>query len=416
MKIRILVFFFLLAVNCMAQNIKSEDLKYNYVKLPSNPIQPRVLNYQSSLSSSSDEENSKLMAEYEKEKARADADYDREMAEYPIKLKAADEKYEKEMAAYNEKSLGKKILEKQLLNENTKPVKDYVPQPYKRTVPKPNIKTTYDYPSLASTYLKLDGYVKGQNGLTYHVNMQGFENSQPVVKTEIKKESKIVNNVATNADVTYYYVEFTYRNPMSVRIANASNQDVFYVAPTELTEFKTYKSSSSKTSPSSDFSAIIRTVEEKVLADNLKFINHLVNDRIGYEITEREVSLDYVKSKKDEYQDVMDAYNNQLLGLKSLVSNEVVANEKLKKAVSQWNEILKESDLENKKARIDKEVATSIYFNLLECYFALRNNSDVEQVMTALNKCDLSNKNKKLKEKYSELFLDLEGRKIVNGL
>jgi hypothetical protein len=416
MKISFLIVLLLVSVSFFAQNVKSEDLKYNYVKLPSNPIQPRVLNYQSSLSSSSDEENAKLIAEYEKEKARADVDYEREMAEYPIKLKAADEKYEKEMAAYNEKSLGKKILEKQLLNENTKPVKDYVPQPYKRTVPKPNIKTTYDYPSLASTYLKLDGYVKGQNGLTYHVNMQGFENSQPVVKTEIKKESKVVNNVATNTDVTYYYVEFTYRNPMSVRIANASNQDVFYVAPTELTEFKSYKSSSSKTSPSSDFSAIIRTVEEKVLAENLKFINHLVNDRIGYEITEREVSLDYVKSKKDEYQDVMDAYNNQLLGLKSLISNEAVANEKLKKAVSQWNEILKESDLENKKARIDKEVTTSIYFNLLECYFALRNTADVEQVMSALNKCDLSNKNKKLKEKYSELFLDLEGRKIVNGL
>jgi hypothetical protein len=126
--------------------------------------------------------------------------------------------------------------------------------------------------------------------------------------------------------------------------------------------------------------------------------------------------LDYVKSKNDEYQDVMDAYNNQLLGLKSLVSNEAAANEKLKKAVTQWNEILKESDLENKKARIDKELSTSIYFNLLECYFALRNTADVEQVMASLVKCDLSNRNKKLKEKYAELFLDLEGRKLSNGL
>jgi hypothetical protein len=73
-------------------------------------------------------------------------------------------------------------------------------------------------------------------------------------------------------------------------------------------------------------------------------------------------------------------------------------------------------DLENKKARIDKELSTSIYFNLLECYFALRNTADVEQVMSSLGKCDLSNRNKKLKEKYAELFLDLEGRKLSNGL
>jgi hypothetical protein len=416
MKTSFLFLFLLIVCQLFGQNIKSEDLKYKYIKLPSNPIQPRILNYESSLSSASDEENAKIMAEYEKEKARADADYERELAEYPVKVKAADEKYEKDLAAYNEKSLGKKILEKQLLNENTKPVKDYVPQPYKRNVPKPDVKTIYDYPSVAATYLKLDGYQKGANGLTYHVTMQGFEHSQPSVKSEVKKESKLVNNVATMADVTYYWVEFTYRNQMSVRVANASNQEVFYVAPTELAEFKTYKSTSSKTAPSSDYSGLYRTVEEKVLADNLTFINHLVNDRIAYEITDREVSLDYVKSKKDEYQDVMDAYNNQLLGLKSLVSNEAAANEKLKKAVTQWNEILKESDLENKKARIDKELSTSIYFNLLECYFALRNTAEVEQVMSSLNKCDLSNRNKKLKEKYAELFLDLEGRKLSNGL
>jgi hypothetical protein len=417
MKINFFVVFFILGGIVFGQNIKSEDLKYNYVKLPTTPIQPRVANYQSSLSSASDEENAKILAQYEKDKAQADADYDREMAEYPVKVKAADEKYEKAMAEYNDKSLAKKILEKQLLNENTKPVKDYVPQPYKRNVSKPDIKTVYDYPSLASTYLKLDGFSKGtDNALSYHVNMQGFEHSQPAVKTEIKKEAKVVNGTSTTADVTYYWVEFTYRNQMSVRVANAANQDIYFVAPTELAEFKTYKTTSSKTAPSSDYAALFRTVEEKVLKDNLTFINHLVNDRIGYEITERETSLDYVKSKKDEYQDVTDAYNDQLLGLKSLITNETVAKEKLNKAAAQWLTILKESDVANKKARIDKDVTISIYFNLLECYFPLRNNADAEMILSTLERMDISNRERKLKEKYAALFLDLSGRKVANGL
>ncbi|MCF8408557.1 MAG: hypothetical protein K9G36_06230 [Crocinitomicaceae bacterium] len=417
MKINFFVVFFILGGVVFGQNIKSEDLKYNYVKLPTTPIQPRVANYQSSLSSASDEENAKILAQYEKDKAQADADYDREMAEYPVKVKAADEKYEKAMAEYNDKSLAKKILEKQLLNENTKPVKDYVPQPYKRNVSKPDIKTVYDYPSLASTYLKLDGFSKGtDNALSYHVNMQGFEHSQPAVKTEIKKEAKVVNGTSTTADVTYYWVEFTYRNQMSVRVANAANQDIYFVAPTELAEFKTYKTTSSKTAPSSDYAALFRTVEEKVLKENLTFINHLVNDRIGYEITERETSLDYVKSKKDEYQDVTDAYNDQLLGLKSLITNETVAKEKLNKAAAQWLTILKESDVANKKARIDKDVTISIYFNLLECYFPLRNNADAEMILSTLERMDISNRERKLKEKYAALFLDLSGRKVANGL
>ena len=417
MKINLFVVFFILGGVVFGQNIKSEDLKYNYVKLPTTPIQPRVANYQSSLSSASDEENAKILAQYDKDKAQADADYDREMAEYPVKVKAADEKYEKAMAEYNDKSLAKKILEKQLLNENTKPVKDYVPQPYKRNVSKPDIKTVYDYPSLASTYLKLDGFSKGtDNALSYHVNMQGFEHSQPAVKTEIKKEAKVVNGTSTTADVTYYWVEFTYRNQMSVRVANAANQDIYFVAPTELAEFKTYKTTSSKTAPSSDYAALFRTVEEKVLKDNLTFINHLVNDRIGFEITERETSLDYVKSKKDEYQDVTDAYNDQLLGLKSLITNETVAKEKLNKAAAQWLTILKESDVANKKARIDKDVTISIYFNLLECYFPLRNNADAEMILSTLERMDISNRERKLKEKYAALFLDLSGRKVANGL
>ena len=417
MKLNLYILFFVSTGFLIGQNIKSEDLKYNYVKLPTTPIQPKVANYQSSLSSASDEENAKILAQYEKDKAQADADYDREMAEYPNKIKAADEKFEKAMAEYNDKSLAKKILEKQLLNENTKPVKDYVPQPYKRNVSKPDIKTVYDYPSLASTYLKLDGFSKGtDNALTYHVNMQGFEHSQPTVKTEIKKESKIVNGTSTTVDVTYYWLEFTYRNQMSVRVANAANQDIYFVAPTELAEFKTYKTTSSKTAPSSDYVAIFRTVEEKVLKDNLTFINHLVNDRIGFEITERETSLDYVKSKKDEYQDVTDAYNDQLLGLKSLITNETVAKEKLNKAATQWTTILKESDVANKKARIDKDVTISICFNLLECHFALRNTGDAEMVLSTIGRLEISNREKKLKEKYDALFLDLTARKIANGL
>jgi hypothetical protein len=236
------------------------------------------------------------------------------------------------------------------------------------------------------------------------------------MKTEIKKESKIVNGTSTTVDVTYYWLEFTYRNQMSVRVANAANQDIYFVAPTELAEFKTYKTTSSKTAPSSDYVAIFRTVEEKVLKDNLTFINHLVNDRIGYEVTERETSLDYVKSKKDEYQDVTDAYNDQLLGLKSLITNETVAKEKLNKAATQWTTILKESDVANKKARIDKDVTISIYFNLLECYFALRNTGDADMVLSTLGRLDISNREKKLKEKYAALFLDLTARKIANGL
>ncbi len=400
-----------------AQSVKSEDITYTYVKLPTNPVQPKVDNYYSTITSSAEAENAKLMAEYEAEKARAEADYQREMADYPAKVKAADDKYAKEMEVYNAKSTATKVIEKQLLNENTKPVHDYVAQPYRRTVSQPALKTSYDYPSLAATYLVLDGFTKAQvNALSYTVNIQGFEHSQPQIKTEVKDEVSVKDGVRTTYKVTYYYIEFTYKMPMSVRVAGMNNQEIFYVAPVELTNTKTYKSSQSKTAPSSDFSFLIKSTEEAILKENLKFINHLVNDRIGYEITTRATSLDYVKSKNDAHADVMEAYNNATIGLKTLTTNETLAKQKLTAAIDAFKVILTESDVYDKKARIDKDITTAIYFDLLECYFAMRNTADAEVILKSLGQLDLSNRDKKQKEKMDELFLDLTLRKAANGL
>ncbi len=411
------LFILFLTLNLTAQNIKSEDITYNFIKLPMKPVSPKVENYNSSITATYEAENNKLLALFEADKARAEADYQREMSEYPAKIKAADDKYEREMKAWDEKSTALKIVEKQLLNENNRPVKDYVGAPYRKTISPPVLKTSYDYPSLAATYLKIDGYKKADiNALTYQVTLQGFEHSQPMIKSEIKKEVSRVNNVSTTYDVTYYYIEYNFRHPMSVRVANTNNQDVIFLAPTEFTEFKTYKSTSQKTSPSADFTFLLKKSEESILKENLIFINHLVNDQIGYEITPRNISLDYVKSKNDAHADIMEAYNNQMIGLKSLLTNEPLATQKLNEAVDAYKKILMESDLFNKKARIDKDVTISIYFNLLEAYFAQRKTFEAETVLAALTQIDLSNREKKFKEKYAEAFLELTNRMAANGL
>ena len=411
------LFILILTLNLTAQNIKSEDITYNFIKLPLKPVSPKVENYNSSITATYEAENNKLLALFEADKARAEADYQREMSEYPAKIKAADDKYEREMKAWDEKSTALKIVEKQLLNENNRPVKDYVGAPYRKTISPPVLKTSYDYPSLAATYLKIDGYKKADmNALTYQVTLQGFEHSQPMIKSEIKKEVSRVNNVSTTYDVTYYYIEYNFRHPMSVRVANTNNQDVIFLAPTEFTEFKTYKSPSQKTSPSADFTFLLKKSEESILKENLSFINHLVNDQIGYEVTPRTSSLDYVKSKNDAHADITEAYNNQMIGLKSLLTNEPLATQKLNAAVDAYKNILIESDLFDKKARIDKDVTISIYFNLLEAYFAQRKTLEAETVLVALTQIDLSNREKKFKEKYAEAFLELTNRMAANGL
>lgn len=417
MKTSLFLFTLIFSGFLFSQSVKGEDITFTYVKLPSNPITPKPTNYLSYVTASYEAENQKLLTQFETDKAQAEADYQREMAELPNKQKASDEKYEREMKAWNEKSTASKIIESKVLNENNRPVKDYVPQPYRRSVSAPAIKTAYDYNSLASTYLHIDGFEKGSNNaMIFTVSLQGFESTAPRVVSEVKKEVSRVNNVSTTSDVTYYHLEFTYRHPMSFRVSNANNMEIYAASPAELTEFKTYKGPATKTSPSTDISAMLKTMEDKILQDNLTAINHMVNDRIGFEKTDRKTEIFYVKSKNESHNDILDAYNAATLGFKLFSTSEEQGTLKLNEAINLWKTALLESEIDNKKARIDKDITIALYYNLLEAYFILRNTTDADTILTTMGRMDLSNRDKKDLEKYNELYLNLKLRKAANGL
>ena len=417
MKKTFLLFALALVIPTFAQSVKGDELTYTYVKLPTNPVQPKPSAYIASVFAAYEAENQRLLAQYEADKAQAEADYQRDLADLPNKQKAADDKFEREMKAWDEKSTASKIIEKQVLNENNRPVKDYIPQPYRRSIAMPIMKTTYDYSSLASTYLFIDGLQKSAaNALNYTVTLQGFEATPAKIISEVKKEVSRKDGVSTSIDVTYYHIEFTYRHPMSFRVTNTMNQEIYAAAPAEFTEFKLYKGTATKTQPSMDVNAVVKSMEDKCLQENLKAINHMVNDRIGFERTDETFELYYVKSKNESHNDIQDAFNAAQLGFKLLTTNEAQAKMKLEEANAIWKKALEESDIENKKARIDKDVTIAIYFNLLESYFAMRNTTEADAILQTLGRMDLSNRDKKQVEAYQKAYLDLKLRMAANGL
>jgi hypothetical protein len=412
-----LLCFLALGLHTFAQSVKGDELTYTYVKLPTNPVQPKPTAYIASVFAAYEAENQRLLAQFEADKAQAEADYQRDLADLPNKQKAADDKFEREMKAWNEKSTASKIIEKQVLNENNRPVKDYIPQPYRRSIAMPIMKTTYDYNSLASTYLFIDGLQKSAaNALNYTVTLQGFEATPAKIISEVKKEVSRKDGVSTSIDVTYYHIEFTYRHPMSFRVSNAMNQEIYAAAPAELTEFKLYKGAATKTQPSMDVNAVVKSMEDKCLQENLKAINHMVNDRIGFERTNETFELYYVKSKNESHNDILDAYNAATLGFKMLGTNEAQGKSELDKAIIIWKKALEESEIDNKKARIDKDVTIAIYFNLLEAYFALRNTTEADVILQTMGRMDISNRDKKQREAYEQAYIDLKLRMAANGL
>lgn len=406
------------AINTLsAQNVKSEDLEYRYIKLPLTPLPSTITNYQSSITAAFEAENQKKRDQYEADMNAAEATFQKETAEYPAKVKAAEDKYTAELAEWNKKSMAEKVVEKQLLNENNKPVKSIPSAPYKKSVQKPDLKTSYDYPALAGTYLILDGFQNNtENAVKIEVILNGFEYTKPKQVTEVKKIVSTANGTSTSKDVNYYNVEFTYRHTMSVKVTTADGKEVFFLSPQELNTYTTYKSPQSTTSSAINEEQLVKTHEEKILQANLTFINDLVNDKIGFKRETRKSSLSYIKSKDDVYSDMLIAFNDGKSGLKSLVDDSEGAKNKLHKANQNWNTALNESDLNNKKARIDKEVTIMIYFNLLETSFGLSDVASADKILESLNAMPLSNSERKQKDVYDALITDLKKRIAANKI
>lgn len=404
----------ILLTSVSAQNIKNEKVTYTYVKLPTNPVKPKPASYFSQIQSGAESINAELKAKYEADLMQAENEYQEAQNNYQANVKAADDQYLKEMEEYNNKSMAKKLVEKQLLNENTKPVKRYVPTPSKRYVAEPKYATAHDVTTLAATYLKIDGFNRAEGSeLNYLVTMEAFEFSQPKVVSEVKKETSVSNGKSTSYDVTYYHLEFDYRLPMIVKVTR-NGSEVYLENPAKLQEFVKYTGSATKSHPSTDVTVLVKNLEQQVLKENLNYINHLVNDRLGYENTERKTAVDYVKDKKGEYADLTEAFNLATMAYNMLGKTDEQAKVKLGDAVTIWSKALGESDLLDKKARIDNKVTASLCFNLLEAYFILRNADEGEKILNMMNKMDLSRSDAKLRDNYAQEFIDLRMRIIAN--
>ena len=407
--------FLIICGTISAQNIKNETIAYSYIKLPLQPLVLNEKNFVSSIFATFEEDNVIKKAAYGDELQKAENEYQSEMALYPARVKEAKDKYEKDLAEWNEKSLAEKVVEKQVLNENNKPVEQVPYPPQKRYVPEPKLQTSYDYPVVSETYLNLGGYYRNnQNAVNIVVTIHGYDYTEPRQMTEQKNVVSYVDGQSSTWAVTYYHVEFSYRHPMSVLVTDPQGNTIMNSTPQELNTYRIYKSEESDKTLSINTELLIKNYEEKIFQENLTFINNIVNDQIGYPFTNRIAELNFVKVKDDSYQDLMIAFNDASAGLKLLKDDPASAQNKLNNALSIWNTALQESDIQNKKARIDKDVTLAIYFNQLECYFAMRDVQSAENIISKLNGFSLSNAERKQKENFELLFNDLKKRLTAN--
>lgn len=403
------------SLSLQSQNVKSDKVEYIYIRLPLNPLSLPVKNYQSFVFATYEEKNAEKIAAYEAEKKKAEDEYQAEMAAYPALVQEAKDKYAYELDEWNKKSLGEKVVEKQILNENNKPVEHIPSEPRLRSVAEPKLQTSYDYPTIADTWLHLYGYEKKpEQAVQIQVTIFGYDYTQPRQISVTKNETSIVNGQTSTHAVTYYHIEFSYRHPMSFTVTAPDGNILMNLTPQELNTYKIYKSPENEKPADINSELLVKTYEEQIFQRNLFFIDSLINDKYGNTPTSKIAELFYVKEKDEVYKDLLIAFNDATSGLKLMVDNKEAGTTKMNNAISLWQTALKESDPQNKKARIDKEITIAICFNLLECYFALGETAEAEKIITLMNGLSLSTGDRKQKEKSEADLNDLKKRQLAN--
>jgi len=373
----------MVSTSLFAQNAKKEKVNYTYTQLPMEPLPESVKSYSSTIIVGYAEEEAEKARKYEEDK------------------KDAKEAYAKERKEYGVKSLGKKMLETALLGKAP---------PEAGVVEKPTFKPTYNTVALANTYLKLEGYEKGdENSVLYEVTLGGLRATNPVIKNSGTK-----NKDGTTTYEFWYEVAYTY--PMAVRL-EADGEEILNETYEAFETEKLYQTrkfrSDGALRKAIPINTVMQTVDNKAFKENMSYTNRQINETYAFMAKKRKTVVYTGKGKKHDYTDLTKAYIAVEQGLVDYDANG--ENAEIKKAIALWNSALEEVNLENKKARISRKVAFGLYLNQIE-YNILIN--DYPAAKTAINTILLMNPSKAEDKKlapYRDFFEDMRDRYDANN-
>ena len=223
--------------------------------------------------------------------------------------------------------------------------------------------------------IKIEGMTQNASSSTkITLTFEGFEKG--MVKMELKG----------TAPALKYEYSLAYRHPVSIKVEVPGKGIIINQRIPETEGFLTWRSKEFKTKAELelwwlDNEAITWEERQKqVVFDLMQTLNAYLTTNFGYPVITRRVEVYSAKAKDVDYSDIQKAYSTMESGLLLLAYPDKIAEaqKKFNEAIGIYNNALKESDLNNKKARIDKWVTASIYVNMAEAYIWLNDYANAE--------------------------------------
>lgn len=363
----------------IAQDINFEKVNFNYVRLPLQPLPKEAKTF-----------SGKVELTYKEEAAATKAAREQEVAE--LKAKAAAEQDE-----YKKKSLGAKAFNKIVLDEG---------KPKGAVIGKdPYVAKIHDANVLANSYIQIPGYTRQPADADVQVTvlLNGFSMVDIAEKT---KESKMkINGVETSS--TKFYYEISCKHPITLRVQDKTG-NIIQESPIEVLNEPVVSYSAEHKSKDAlekywyeNQNTILRAIDEKLITSNMNIVKDELASRYGYAQVPRATTVINIKDKKVSYDDYNQAFEKATAAYSKLAlqDKQAEAAAELEKAVELWNNALKESDPNNKKARVDAKVTAATHLNCAEAYMWLNNFEEAEKHLNKIKMLDIS--------KYENLAKDL---------
>lgn len=417
MKKLILITAVLFTLNISAQSIKQEKGTYKDIRLPLNPVDPSIKNYFFKVSTpyptSTNNLEEAAKAKYEEDKANypvlveeSKALHQQELDTYDDRVKEARENFKLESEEFKKLSLVERLAmsdQKPKLKLPSQPVYRKPPEP-KYYEPNFSNVITFDPVVLADSKLKISGFEKGETNAIYGtIVFYDFESLDPVQK--VKETSYYDTKSKQTLKKNVYSFDTKYKRPTNFTLKIGDNiiSDGIYGGTGDFTVTNTPNRPNMK------------NLERESITNTLSEINAYLNSEYGFPEVNYSYNIKYVKNKKGEYDDLEEALEYAKSGYVNFIPGKGSENEDLQEAISIWEEAIKESNPEDRKARIDKKVSIAIYQNLISAYIATKSFPDAKNSIDAVKKIKLNYTAKEriavLEREYEEAFKRFEANK-----
>ena len=212
-----------------------------------------------------------------------------------------------------------------------------------------------------------------------------------------------------------YWYETPHKHPIKLTVQGATGEVLLDETFERFNQYTIAKTNTVQGSyPVMDPRTYDEGLQNKIVESNMKEINEYINDNYGYSKLKRKTAVNRVESKQLNYDDYQKAFEAASAGYNLLASNAAGAKAKINEAITIWEAAMKESNLGDKKARVNTEVTMATLFNLAEAYVWVDDYANAEARLNKIVGLSPSKKERKLLDDNLEFVKDQKVRHEAN--